>query len=248
MAANLDKSENSLTSVSTLTYLRGIDASGNSVKISTSDLASVLGEGANFNVSFSGDLNDYSRPLPPTVLFSPSNLSAQNLPPISRSHSFFFSVSVSYVHANHSSDNTRVLQTAVDIEDGSTWFRIKRGSGWSGWTEFSINIPSFYKNYSNISSLASDVGLEAIWFKMIPANSTLTAFRTQYGRIYSICITGTGNVALVAITYNEVKVIYNDYGIIKDTNHPNGTFTLSVASYYVSVTNNTSTDQGIAFL
>jgi hypothetical protein len=43
MAANLDKSENSLTSVSTLTYLRGIDASGNSVKISTSDLASVLG-------------------------------------------------------------------------------------------------------------------------------------------------------------------------------------------------------------
>ena len=50
MAANLDKSENSLTSVSTLTYLRGIDASGNSVKISTSDLASVLGD-SNVNIN-----------------------------------------------------------------------------------------------------------------------------------------------------------------------------------------------------
>lgn len=43
MAANLDKAESSLTTVSDLSYIRGIDSSGNSVKISKSDLASVLG-------------------------------------------------------------------------------------------------------------------------------------------------------------------------------------------------------------
>ena len=43
MAANLDKAESSLSSVSDVAYLRAIDASGNSVKISKADLASVLG-------------------------------------------------------------------------------------------------------------------------------------------------------------------------------------------------------------
>lgn len=43
MAANLDKAESSLTTVSDLSFIRGIDSSGNSVKISKTDLASVLG-------------------------------------------------------------------------------------------------------------------------------------------------------------------------------------------------------------
>jgi len=59
MAANLDKSENSLTTVSTLTYLRGIDASGNSVKISTSDLASVLGVFLGKDGALNGDLSQW---------------------------------------------------------------------------------------------------------------------------------------------------------------------------------------------
>ncbi len=43
MAANLDKAESSLTAVSDIAYIRGIDGSGNSVRISKADLASVLG-------------------------------------------------------------------------------------------------------------------------------------------------------------------------------------------------------------
>lgn len=43
MAANLDKAESALTTVSDLSFIRGIDSSGNSVKISKADLASVLG-------------------------------------------------------------------------------------------------------------------------------------------------------------------------------------------------------------
>ena len=45
MAANLDKAESSLTTVSDVAFVRAVDASGNSVKISKSDLASVLGVG-----------------------------------------------------------------------------------------------------------------------------------------------------------------------------------------------------------
>jgi hypothetical protein len=43
MAANLDKAESALTTVSDVAFVRAVDASGNSVKISKSDLASVLG-------------------------------------------------------------------------------------------------------------------------------------------------------------------------------------------------------------
>lgn len=64
MAANLDKAESSLTTVSDLSYIRGIDSSGNSVKISKSDLASVLGGFKNVDFRYlptssgqSGDLD-----------------------------------------------------------------------------------------------------------------------------------------------------------------------------------------------
>lgn len=43
MAANLDRAESALTAVSDIAYIRGIDSSGNSVRISKADLASVLG-------------------------------------------------------------------------------------------------------------------------------------------------------------------------------------------------------------
>lgn len=43
MAANLDRAETSLTAVSDIAYIRGIDGSGNSVRISKADLANVLG-------------------------------------------------------------------------------------------------------------------------------------------------------------------------------------------------------------
>jgi hypothetical protein len=69
----------------------------------------------------------------PTVIFAPDG-TAQNLPPIDTAHhSFFLSVSTSYVASNHSLENTRVLQIAVDIEDYKTYLRVKKGTGWSNW-------------------------------------------------------------------------------------------------------------------
>ena len=44
MAANLDRAESALTAVSDIAYVRAIDSSGNSVRISKADLASVLGD------------------------------------------------------------------------------------------------------------------------------------------------------------------------------------------------------------
>lgn len=136
-----------------LAKIPALNSGGTLGSATVANLASVLGVGTNFNINFSGDLNNFTSPMPPTVLFAPSGTSAANLPPISRSHSFFLSVHKSYTNNDHSENNTRVWQIAVDIEDGGTWFRIKRGSGWSGWTEYSISIPSFYKNYADLGSL-----------------------------------------------------------------------------------------------
>ena len=58
MAANLDRAESSLTAVSDVAYLRGVDSSGNSVRISKADLASVLGVMQNKNIPQEKDLND----------------------------------------------------------------------------------------------------------------------------------------------------------------------------------------------
>ena len=43
MATNLDKSENTLTEVQSVSFVRGIDGGGNSVRISAANLALVLG-------------------------------------------------------------------------------------------------------------------------------------------------------------------------------------------------------------
>ena len=64
MAANLDRAETSLTAVSDIAYIRGIDGSGNSVRISKADLANVLGvSGLSGDVTFikqevQGDIED----------------------------------------------------------------------------------------------------------------------------------------------------------------------------------------------
>lgn len=57
MAANLDRAETSLTAVSDIAYVRAIDSSGNSVRISKADLASVLG-GIKTILTTSDNLND----------------------------------------------------------------------------------------------------------------------------------------------------------------------------------------------
>lgn len=62
MAANLDRAETSLTAVSDIAYIRGIDSSGNSVRISKADLASVLGGQINeirvTNLGYGSDFNN----------------------------------------------------------------------------------------------------------------------------------------------------------------------------------------------
>ena len=59
MAANLDRAESALTAVSDIAYIRGIDSSGNSVRISKADLASVLGvkKALDFTVSANEEKN-----------------------------------------------------------------------------------------------------------------------------------------------------------------------------------------------
>jgi hypothetical protein len=62
MAANLDRAETSLTAVSDIAYIRGIDGSGNSVRISKADLANVLGVIVRGEDIHDGSLNDIGTP------------------------------------------------------------------------------------------------------------------------------------------------------------------------------------------
>ena len=59
MAANLDRAESALTAVSDIAYIRGIDSSGNSVRISKADLASVLGVKKLVSIPENKDLDEY---------------------------------------------------------------------------------------------------------------------------------------------------------------------------------------------
>ena len=140
MAANLDKSENSLTSVSTLTYLRGIDASGNSVKISTSDLASVLG--VNKIIRTGGDANNFVNT---GLYYLTSNLS--NMP--ENSGWWIFKV----VKASDSC----VSQVAFRDDKNTAYVRICNNNIWGDWGKIAIGYPEFYKNYGTLETLASAV-------------------------------------------------------------------------------------------
>lgn len=62
MAANLDRAETSLTAVSDIAYIRGIDGSGNSVRISKADLANVLGVYVVVPGTGTIDLNEQTTP------------------------------------------------------------------------------------------------------------------------------------------------------------------------------------------
>lgn len=145
MAANLDKSENSLTSVSTLTYLRGIDASGNSVKISTSDLASVLGVPVSGNVGTT-DLNTFIS----NGVYHSSDRNPTNGP----SGAGYGLLCVFRGPGNHTA------QRYIDIENGNKSYQRSCvdlvGSTWSDWIlEYDHNLLS---NSTELRSLANALG------------------------------------------------------------------------------------------
>lgn len=163
MAANLDKSENSLTSVSTLTYLRGIDASGNSVKISTSDLASVLGVARNINPS---DLNDVINP----GVYWINNLDIENVPV-----DYSWGILVVFKYQSNSIHQMYYLDTTTP-----TFVRVKGNSGWTSWSR--IYDDTILSDATVLSNLANALGVP-LYCEVSLSSDIIDALNTSFSSV-----------------------------------------------------------------
>lgn len=148
MAANLDKAESSLSSVSDVAYLRALDSSGNSVKISKADLASVLGDKLMpiRHLGFTGDCNDI-------VDWGWYRITSgvTNAPGIG-ANSWLLCLP-------HTNPSSYVTQWIFPRGVGDRMYRREKAAGtWSDWAYIYFGLPDFYKDYSDLSSLASALG------------------------------------------------------------------------------------------
>ena len=112
--------------------------------------------GTNFLVPFSGDFNDFTTPMPPTLIYPNPGSSVANKPGGDTStQSFLLGVSVSYANNTYSEASKRIVQQAFGLEDYSVWTRFKNSSGWHPWMR--------NDNYgtSSLSELASALGVNS---------------------------------------------------------------------------------------
>ena len=207
MAANLDKSENSLTSVSTLTYLRGIDASGNSVKISTSDLASVLGV-AFMNKDGNGVSNDFNDFGTGVFIIAKDNTVLHAPGPLGEYRGWL----VSFKAVDY---NAYRWQMYTDTQGHKTWERMTTYNGeWSAWLERSFDIPDFYKSYANLSSLASALGV----YKRVRVGTETITINDAGGCLIYVFVTGARSGCLYYIDHwtTAITKIAGNYSKIED--------------------------------
>lgn len=142
MAANLDKAESSLTAVSDIAYLRGIDSSGNSVRISKADLASVLG---GIYIELQNEALDLNSVRSNRVIFINNQSLVSNRPAGMGNDRGFLWVFQS---------SSYVGQIMYDQEGKQFWrWGLTDGTFWGNWQTIEVNIPSFYKNYNSLAEL-----------------------------------------------------------------------------------------------
>lgn len=146
MAANLDKSESSLSSVSDVAYVRGLDSSGNSVKISKSDLASVLGALSTF-----APIKDATEAELDTVSPGAYMVGTSDSP---------FGVGAGVLYMIQRNDTF----AQIYIVTGNYQILKRYKSGYSGtWSAWKYNYDeSMLTNQSLLSPLASALGVEVV--------------------------------------------------------------------------------------
>jgi hypothetical protein len=172
MAANLDKAETSLTAVSDIAYIRGIDGSGNSVRISKADLASVLGGSQECTISdFNTFLNES------TIYFFVTSGNETNIPNAPTTEKIR-----GYLRNRHLATAYKE-QEFVDINypNAYTFYhRLYRDGVWGNW--YRIYDESLLTKPALLSPLASALG--GLTEKGSLSNSEQdTTFTTGYYRV-----------------------------------------------------------------
>lgn len=94
----------------------------------------------------------------------------------------------------------RVIQYAWHDMDISIYIRNKIDGAWGAWKEFSLNMPSFYKNYADLAALKS--AIDAISYPKFETTS-LTSPSTQYKSSIKASMGEAGNTILVLASTNS---------------------------------------------
>lgn len=86
------------------------------------------------------------------------NLTANDYGMYTTSDALFQGTSGIGVIIHYGYENTRLVQLL--LRPGGSIFRQKLGDSWGDWRRYESDIPTFYKNYNDLSSLASALGVQ----------------------------------------------------------------------------------------
>ena len=131
-------------SQNTFSKLLGVQANGTPMGIGASDLASVLGA-----LCYKGTANNTmdANALPNGYWSCYNENRPTNTPYIGNGGIICFRA------------DDVVLQIAFDKNTQKTFYRMEAYDAWTAWHEYTYDMPSFYKDYANLSSLASALGV-----------------------------------------------------------------------------------------
>lgn len=213
------------TSQTTATHLPVCASDGTPQgRISVGDLVSVLG-GMKYKDVAGLDMNDVTT----TGAYSTSS-TTQNQP-------------TTYATIIVYNSGGNIVQTAYNIygsEYGSTphiWSRIRVNGTWASWISINDGIPTFYKNYNDLASLQTALGVNSklrnLGSVSVAAGATEVMNIGAYCGFVFIVNQPSGHLSLIAASYNHSTEIAHESS--------DGTFTASVSNKSLSITNNTGT-------
>lgn len=109
-----------------------------------------------------------------------------------------------------SASANRITEFAQFLDSSSWFYRIKSQSGWTDWKEVSFNIPSFYKDYNSLASLANALGV--VYEQRLNAGANNTGVNVVGGNCgKTLIIIGSLNGGAEDSTGSYIKMIRCPY-------------------------------------
>lgn len=176
------------------------------------NLASVLGANKRFP-SMEIDFNDYT---------NNGHWAAQRSTSYSNAPTTSFAGAL-YVENANDDDVNGVSQYAYNVDLGKLYYRFKWTGSWGNWQEITADLPAFYKNYSDLSSLANALGALYHMFNYtyeIQAGEQQLIENTYLGAVIFCTSINSGKTYIMQIPYYAVfEEIYGEEFKVKRTSN-----------------------------
>lgn len=118
-------------------------------------------------------------------------------------------------------------------------YRMKEYGEWGLWKEISTDVPTFYKNYNDLASLQTALGVNTKLRNKgnisVAAGATETMDIGAYCGFVFVVNQDIGHISLIATSYNHSTEIAHESS--------GGSFTASVVNKTLSITNNSAGTQ-----